>query len=134
MLTHGNVVAACRGAAGTFTFENHKISWFSFMPYAHCFERRVICSTLTTGGHISFSQGSTLKIGDDLRLVRPTLLAAVPALFDRIWDKIVAGAKAKGGLKAVAFSKALASKLKAIGEGKPLTTCTLSRTDSFSSP
>ena len=75
---------------------------------------------------MAFSQGSPLKIGDDLRLARPTFLAAVPALFDRIRDKIIAGAKAKGGLKAAAFSKALASKLKALAEGKPLTTSTLS--------
>jgi long-chain acyl-CoA synthetase len=38
------------------------------------------------------SQGDTLKIIEDLCALRPTIFVSVPRLFNRIYDKIIAGA------------------------------------------
>ena len=60
------------------------------------------------------SQGDTLKILDDLQALRPTVFVSVPRLYSRIHDKIIGGAKAKGGLAAALFGRALKTKLEVL--------------------
>ncbi len=56
-------------------------------------------------------QGDTLKILEDLQALRPTIFVSVPRLYNRIHDKIIGGARAKGGLAGFLFAKALDAKL-----------------------
>jgi long-subunit acyl-CoA synthetase (AMP-forming) len=46
----------------------------------------------------SYHNSDTLKLLDDVAELKPTLFASVPRLFNRIYDKIWAGVKAKGGI------------------------------------
>jgi long-chain acyl-CoA synthetase len=54
-------------------------------------------------GQIGFFQGDTLKLTDDLMELKPTVFASVPRLYNRIYDKILAGAKAKGAVGIMLF-------------------------------
>jgi len=59
---------------------------------------------------VGFYQGDTLKIVDDIKALRPTVFVSVPRLWNKIYDKITAGAAAKGGIATFLFNTALESK------------------------
>jgi long-subunit acyl-CoA synthetase (AMP-forming) len=44
--------------------------------------------------------------------LKPTVFCSVPRLFNRIYDKVLAGVKAKGGVSAMLFNNAFATKKK----------------------
>ncbi|KAJ2004823.1 medium-chain fatty acid-CoA ligase faa2 [Coemansia thaxteri] len=82
--------------------------YLSFLPMAHCFERIVIYVGLLEGGSVGFYSGNVLNIADDAQALRPTVMAGVPRLFNRIYDRIaaatiyapgVSGAIARTGFK-----------------------------------
>jgi long-chain acyl-CoA synthetase len=87
MLSHGNilsnVVAAMRAikVSGGDTF-------LSFLPLSHMFERT--CGyyvAVWCGGRTVYARSITL-LADDLREQRPTVLIAVPRIFERIWSRM----------------------------------------------
>ena len=55
-------------------------------------------------------QGDTNLIMDDIKALRPTIFPSVPRLFNRIYDRVMAGAAAKGGLAAYLFATGYAAK------------------------
>lgn len=77
---------------------------------SHVFERALFTILTGVGAKIGFYQGDTLKLLDDVVELRPTFFASVPRLFNRIYDKVWAGVKAKGGIAAVLFNMAFNSK------------------------
>ncbi|ETV91932.1 hypothetical protein H310_13719 [Aphanomyces invadans] len=83
----------------------------SFLPLAHCMEHSIHTTTILAQGCIGFYQGNPVKLLDDLVLLRPTVFGAVPRLLNRIYDKIVHGARAAGGFKAWLFDVAVQTKL-----------------------
>jgi long-chain acyl-CoA synthetase len=59
---------------------------------------------------IGYFQGDTLKLMDDIAVLQPTVFVSVPRLFNRIYDKVIAGVKAKGGLASFLFNRAYSAK------------------------
>ena len=55
-------------------------------------------------------QGDTAKLLDDIAELKPTVFCSVPRLFNRIYDKVLAGVKAKGGISAYLFHTAFSAK------------------------
>lgn len=55
-------------------------------------------------------QGDTRLLLDDIAELKPTVFCAVPRLFNRIYDKVLAGVKAKGGVSSYLFFKAYNAK------------------------
>jgi long-chain acyl-CoA synthetase len=47
---------------------------------------------------------------DDIAELKPTVFCSVPRLFNRIYDKVLAGVKAKGGVSAYLFNSAFNAK------------------------
>lgn len=86
----------------------------SYLPLAHVYERMVITAILGAGAKLGFYQGDVLKIMDDVALLRPTLFVAVPRLLNRIYDKVVAGARSGGSIKRTIFNHALKAKLESL--------------------
>jgi long-chain acyl-CoA synthetase len=82
----------------------------SYLPLAHVFERAMYGLFLGVGARIGFYQGDTLKLLDDVAELRPTFFASVPRLFNRIYDKVWAQVKAKGGVSEALFNYAFNSK------------------------
>lgn len=55
-------------------------------------------------------QGDTLKLLDDIAVLRPTVFCSVPRLFNKIYDKVLSGVKAKGGASSFLFNTAFNQK------------------------
>ena len=70
----------------------------SVLPFAHIYEHNNILGYLLRGAEINVSLPDFLL--DDLKSVRPKLMAFVPRMFERILSGIVGKAAAGGGLKA----------------------------------
>ncbi|KAF9115941.1 Long chain acyl-CoA synthetase 7 peroxisomal [Mortierella sp. AM989] len=82
----------------------------SYLPLAHVFERLCQSTMISGAARIGYYQGDTLKLLDDVAVLHPTIFVSVPRLFNRIYDKVLAGVKAKGGLAAFLFNRAYAAK------------------------
>ncbi|KAI8341153.1 hypothetical protein BC941DRAFT_391170 [Chlamydoabsidia padenii] len=113
--TQGNCVAsvhgaACVGEAGTFAKVTQTDTYISYLPLAHVFERVAQALHVYRGAAIGYYQGDTLKLLDDIAELKPTVFCSVPRLFNRIYDKVLAGVKAKGGISSYLFFKAFNSK------------------------
>jgi len=111
ILTHGNFAAGAAGAAGAGVDLVASDVHISYLPLAHVFERLVQVALIRRGGSIGFYQGDVTKLVEDLGVLRPTLFPSVPRLWNRIYDKVMAGVAEAGGLKATLFNWALSSKM-----------------------
>ncbi|ORZ22655.1 hypothetical protein BCR42DRAFT_406711 [Absidia repens] len=115
VLTQANCVAAIHGVAavgeiGTFAQVTSSDCYISFLPLSHVFEKVAIGLHIFRGASIGYYQGDTTKLLDDIAELKPTVFCAVPRLFNRIYDKVLSGVKAKGGLSSYLFFKAFNAK------------------------
>ncbi|ORZ36869.1 hypothetical protein BCR44DRAFT_49634 [Catenaria anguillulae PL171] len=89
----------------------------SYLPLAHVFERAIQQLVVFHGARVGFYQGDTLKLLDDVAELKPTFFVSVPRLFNRIYDKVWAGVKAKGGVAEFLFKTAFAQKKSGVKRG-----------------
>ena len=116
MLSHRNIVSDFSAAlANGLHFENVDVH-LSYLPLAHVMERVVQACIFYVGACIGFYQGDTLKLLEDLAVLRPTFFVSVPRLLTRIYDKIMLGAQA-GGVKTKLFNSGLSSKMQGMTHG-----------------
>jgi len=79
--------------------------YLSFLPLAHSFETCMQVCCILVGCGIGFYQGDARKlVSDDMPDLQPTIMAAVPRIYARIYDKVMAGVEAKGWLAKTLFS------------------------------
>jgi long-chain acyl-CoA synthetase len=76
---------------------------FLWLPLAHSFGKVLEVAQLRIGFSTAVD-GRVEKIVENLGQVRPTFVAAVPRIFEKIYNKIVTGAKEAGGAKWAIFS------------------------------
>lgn len=105
-ITHGNVMSETRNlaAAAPALFQPGN-STLAFLPLAHVLARVVQWCCVTNGVQMGYAT-SIKQLNEELRLFPPTMVVAVP----RVFEKIFAGARAQagGGLKAKLFDQAAA--------------------------
>ena len=77
----------------------------SFLPLTHIFARALFYGHLNYGHHIYFSTPN--QAVRDFRLVRPTLVATVPRLLEKIYHKILDRGNKLTGSKKIIFDWAL---------------------------
>lgn len=87
MLTHRAATAAVAGSA-TLMKQTDEDVICSFMPLAHIFQRMNEQVALSAGAGIGYFHGVIPDIVDDLKMVRPTVFAGVPRLFNRFGTRI----------------------------------------------
>ena len=75
---------------------------FLWLPLAHSFGK-VLLSAAYQIGFVTYTDGRVPKIVENLPVVRPTVMAGVPRIFEKIYQGANAKAKAGGGLKAKIF-------------------------------
>lgn len=92
----------------------------SYLPLAHIFERIVMTALTTVGAGIGFYQGDTLKLMEDIAALRPTIFVSVPRLFNKVYDKVMAGVKEKSTFKQMLFNWAYAAKVENLRENGEL--------------
>lgn len=59
------------------------------------------------GGTIAYQQGNIKMLTEDWLAIKPTIMAGVPRVYSKIYDKVIVKAKAASALKRFFFSKAL---------------------------
>ncbi|KAF9956067.1 Long chain acyl-CoA synthetase 7 peroxisomal [Mortierella alpina] len=115
ILTHKNFIATIASfhmmaKHGKFFIPSPADTHVSYLPLAHVFERLCQAVMISGAARIGYYQGDTLKLLDDVAVLHPTIFASVPRLFNRIYDKVLAGVKAKGGIAAFLFNRAYNAK------------------------
>ncbi len=78
-----------------------------WLPMAHVFGKVLATGQLKVG-FCSAVDGRVDKIVENLAVVKPTFVAAVPRIFEKVYNKVVGGAKEAGGLKWKIFQWAVA--------------------------
>ena len=79
---------------------------YLWLPLAHSFGKVLEAAQLRIGFSTAVD-GRVEKIVENLGQVKPTFVAAVPRIFEKIYNKIVTGAKEAGGAKWAIFSWSL---------------------------
>lgn len=102
MLTHGNLLSNIEGGIRALPVSEAD-TFLSFLPLSHIFERMV-------GHYLAMYVGCTVayaesieRVAENMLEVRPTLLASVPRLFEKIYGKVIAGVEEGSPLKKKIF-------------------------------
>jgi long-chain acyl-CoA synthetase len=87
VLTHGNIASNAKAISASFDIEATDRS-LSFLPWAHCFGCTVELTVLMLHGASLALCASVDRIADDMGEVRPTIIIAVPRIFNRIYSRV----------------------------------------------
>ncbi len=88
MLTHKNIISNVTSVHQIFDI-GESDTFLSFLPLSHIFERMAGYYTALSGGStIAYAEGIE-KISTNMLEIKPTLMTAVPRLFERIYSKII---------------------------------------------
>ena len=108
LLSHGNIISNVNGVANNFPLDRADIS-LSFLPWAHSFGQ-------TCELHTLFSRGAAMALNDtvenligNLADVKPTILFAVPRIFNKIYDGLQKKMAEAGGVTKTLFDTALSN-------------------------
>ncbi|CAM8938551.1 unnamed protein product [Rhodiola kirilowii] len=123
MMTHGNVLATVSGVRTIVPGLGDFDVYLAYLPLAHILELVAEHILVGVGGCIGY--GSPLTLTDtsnkikkgtqgDASVLGPTLMAAVPAILDRVRDGVRKKVDAKGGLSKKLFTLAYSRRLSAI--------------------
>lgn len=87
VLTHANITSNARAAMQRFRFTSEDVI-LSYLPLCHMFERTCGYYTfLFAGARIAYARDLT-TIVDDIKLVRPTILIAVPRIIEKVYQAV----------------------------------------------
>ncbi|HEX6187803.1 MAG TPA: long-chain fatty acid--CoA ligase [Pyrinomonadaceae bacterium] len=106
MLTHDNFIANVRSITTGLPISPSDVS-LSVLPLSHIFERTVFYVFAYVGVAVHYA-ASFDQVGEFLREVRPTIMTAVPRLFEKVYHRIIKKGTAAGGAKAKIFEWSLA--------------------------
>ncbi|HEX7997638.1 MAG TPA: long-chain fatty acid--CoA ligase [Pyrinomonadaceae bacterium] len=105
MLTHGNFISNVLSISSTLPIYNTDVA-LSVLPLSHIFERTVFYVFCYVGVSVYYA-ASFDQVGDHLREVRPTIMTAVPRLFEKVYHRIVKRGMTAEGWKRKLFVWAL---------------------------
>ncbi|MEM1207451.1 MAG: long-chain fatty acid--CoA ligase [Acidobacteriota bacterium] len=108
LLSHRNIVSNLNAVSDLFPIDHSDIS-VSFLPWAHSFGQTCeLHFLLSRGGAMAIAE-SVDKLVDNFGEVRPTVMCAVPRIFNRIYDGLQKRMAEEGGLKKTLFDAAMAN-------------------------
>lgn len=106
MLSHANIMENARGSLQCGPLDG-EATVLSFLPLSHMFERAVgYYMTMANGALVVYAQ-SVQTLADDLQVVRPTHMIAVPRIFERVYAKIMDGLQEKSPVARTLFKLAV---------------------------
>ena len=79
---------------------------YLWLPMSHSFGKMLECVVIAIGCPTAID-GRIPKIVENLAVIRPTFMAAAPRIFEKVYNKVVAGANEAGGLKLRIFQWAM---------------------------
>ena len=86
-------------------------SMLHFLPLSHLMEHMIFTVNLVLGVQVGYYSGDNARLIEDAQELRPTMLVAVPRIYERIHQLIFDTVNKKGGFFKKLFDKALAIKL-----------------------
>jgi len=107
--THRNILANCRGAYHLLAMVGLGDDVFlNFLPLSHTYEHTAgMMFPISLGAQIYFAEGAETLAANMLE-ARPTLMTAVPRLYETLHRRVLTGVERKGGLSRRLFEKAVA--------------------------
>ena len=105
MLTHSNIISNMVATSERLSFSDQD-TVLSVLPLSHVFERVAMYMYIHHGASVYYAEAID-KIGENMREVHPTLMVAVPRLFEKIYARIKERAAAGGRLKSALLAWAV---------------------------
>lgn len=106
MLTHNNILSNVKAAHQIFQID-HNDTFLSFLPLCHIFERMAgYYTALASGSAIAYAE-SIEKVAQNLTEIKPTVMTAVPRLFERMYSKIKKNVESQSEKKQKIFNWAI---------------------------
>ena len=111
MLSHGAILCNCTGAHYLFNEDgllsiNNEV-FLSFLPLSHSYEHTAgLHFAISIGAEIYYAEGID-RLANNMAEVKPTMMAAVPRLYEMMHQRITTGVTRKGGISAVLFNKTI---------------------------
>ncbi|MDL5201528.1 AMP-dependent synthetase/ligase [Streptomyces sp. ALI-76-A] len=96
-LPHDNWAYMAKAIAATGLVSGDDVQYL-WLPLAHVFGK-VLTSGQIAVGHVTAVDGRVDKIIENLPVVQPTYMAAVPRIFEKVYNGVAAKARAGGGAK-----------------------------------
>lgn len=114
-LTHRNVTYAMNQFSLYPSWERsiNYMTYYSYLPLAHGFEREVSAVFIRNGATIGYSSGLPNLI-DDLGLLKPHFMVGVPRVWKRIYEKVTETVNSQPFFKRWVFNLALSQKIAAV--------------------
>src|SRR5712671_5285676 len=108
MTTHRNILANCRGAHRVLEMLGLGDDVFlSFLPLSHSYEHTAGgMFPISIGAQIYFAEGAE-TLAANLLEARPTIMTAVPRLYETLHQRIRLGVERQGGWRAKLFRRAV---------------------------
>jgi len=98
LLTHGNFTSNVLAAKKNFPRLSDQERSLSILPWAHAFGQTAeLYCFIQIGGSVGFME-SVATLADDMGLVKPTFLIAVPRIFNKVYSGIQTKMDTEGGL------------------------------------
>ena len=98
MLSHKNIVTNVLESYKKIPLNYGKDKALSFLPVCHIFERMILYLYQYSGVHINFAE-SLEKLTENAQEIKPHMMTAVPRLYEKIFDKIIAKGADLTGIK-----------------------------------
>ena len=110
MLSHGAILSNCKGAYHLLLgFGLDDEVFLSFLPLSHSYEHTAgLMFPLSINAEIYYAE-SIDKLAANMEEVKPTIMTAVPRLYETMYGKIIRGVQQKGGVSEKLFMKAVAT-------------------------
>ena len=112
MLTHGNLASNVAASTSVFPIVPDDRT-VSFLPWAHVYGQTVELHILLAAGASTAFNDDVTRLLDDLREVKPTILVAVPRIFNRIHAAVRAQIEAKSRIIRALFAAGLTAAMQA---------------------
>lgn len=105
MLTHANFLSNVLAITAGLPISSTDVA-LSVLPLSHIFERTGFYIFCYNGVSVYYT-ASFDQVGENLREVRPTIMTAVPRLFEKVYHRIVKKGLSQKGLKRKIFLRSL---------------------------
>ena len=105
MLTHNNFISNVLAITNGLPISNTDTA-LSVLPLSHIFERAGFYVFCYNGVSVYYA-ASFDQVGENLREVRPTVMTAVPRLFEKVYHRIIKKGMSEKGVKKRIFTRSL---------------------------
>lgn len=105
MLTHGNLMSNVTAVTRLARFVGDDVA-LSFLPLSHVFERMADFGYFAAGATIAYAE-SIDRVPDNMLEVRPTLVASVPRLYEKMYARVLERGRTSGAVGRAIFTWAV---------------------------